>query len=82
MARSDWTSGAQRYYASHSSITDPGRHATLLNGLPAAIPDLVKVVQGLIIHPVAVERHGLPPDEATPEQVRFVADMLRHIVGR
>jgi hypothetical protein len=82
VARSDWTSGAQRYYASHSSITDPGRHATLLNGLPAAIPDLVKVVQGLIIHPVAVERHGLPPDEATPEQVRFVADLLRHIVDR
>jgi hypothetical protein len=54
----------------------------MLDGLPTAIPDLVKVVQGLIIHPVAVERQGLPPDEATPEQVRFVADMLQHIVDR
>jgi excinuclease ABC subunit A len=54
----------------------------LLDGLPKAIPDLVKVVQGLIIHPVAVERYGLPPDEAAPEQVRFVADMLQHIVDR
>ena len=55
---------------------------TLLDGLPTAIPDLVKVVQGLIIHPVAVERYGLPPDEAAPEHVRFVADMLQHIVDR
>ena len=61
-----------------------GRRAvlTLLDGLPTAIPDLVKVVQGLIIHPVAVERHGLALDEATPEEVRFVPDMLQHIVDR
>jgi hypothetical protein len=55
VAKSDWASDPQRYCAWQSSITDPGRFATLLNGLPAAIPDLVKVVQGLIIHPVAVE---------------------------
>ncbi len=82
MVESDWSGGAQRYYSEQSSITDAGRYSALLDGLPTAIPDLVKVVQGLIIHPLAVERHGLPPDEATPEQVRFVADMLQDIVGR
>jgi excinuclease ABC subunit A len=82
VAESDWSRGPQRYYAEQSLITDAGRCSALLDGLPAAIPDLVKVVQGLIIHPVAVERHGPALDEATPEQVRFVPDMLQHIVDR
>jgi hypothetical protein len=46
VANANWASGAQRYYAAQSSITDAGRYAVLLDGLPSAIPDLVKVVQG------------------------------------
>jgi len=38
------------YYASPGLMTDPKEYAYLFNGLPTEIPELVKVVQGLMLH--------------------------------
>jgi hypothetical protein len=68
------------YYAQHSPITAPGPCAEMLDGLPATLADLVAVVNGLIIHPVAVARYGLSPSPETDgEHLRSVADMLGRI---
>lgn len=69
------------YYASPGPMTDPGPHAPLFAGLPTAIPDLVRVVQGLLVHIFWAERQGLMlPDERKQEvQLRLVADKLARI---
>jgi hypothetical protein len=64
------------WYAPHSSLTDPGPFAGSFEGLPAGVPALTRVVQGLVIQPV----DGVPPGPWTDNaHLRFVADMLRHI---
>jgi hypothetical protein len=40
-------------YSTQSAISDPGRHAALLDGLPTDPAVLVQVVQGLVYHYVA-----------------------------
>ena len=38
------------YYASHGPITDPGPEAAAFAGLPADLPALTRIAQGLIFH--------------------------------
>jgi hypothetical protein len=38
------------YYTRPGPTTDPGEHAGLFEDLPAAIPALCQVVQGLLLH--------------------------------
>ncbi len=38
------------YYAQHGPITNPQEYAELLKELPQAIPELCRVVQGVMIH--------------------------------
>src|SRR3990172_968109 len=38
------------YYTNHSPFTHPGENARLYENLPDDIPDLITVVQGLLIH--------------------------------
>ena len=49
------------YYARPGLMTNPGEHAGLFDGLPAAIPALCQVVQGLLLHIFWAERHGIVP---------------------
>jgi hypothetical protein len=71
------------WYARHSPLTDPGRHGESFAGLPRGVAALVRVVQGLVIHPNAFEHLGLPAGTyAEVAHLRFVADMLAHIVER
>jgi hypothetical protein len=41
------------YYASHGPITDPGAEAAAFDGLPADLPALARIVQGLVFHYMA-----------------------------
>jgi len=59
------------YYASPGLMTDPQPHAALFDPLPAELPELVKVVQGLMIHIFWAERYGLTLSEARKEEVQF-----------
>jgi len=47
-----------------SAITDPGRHATLLDGLPRDVPALCRVVRGLVLHPATAHLYGVRVPEA------------------
>jgi hypothetical protein len=70
------------YYADHSQITKPGLYAKLLEGLPAEIPALCQVVQGLLMHFVfAHPLYGLELSEEKKEEreLRHVANMLARI---
>ncbi len=70
------------YYAQPGPMTDPGQHAHLFDELPAEIPELVRVVQGLLLHIYWAERYGVTlPDERQQEvQIRRVDQKLARIV--
>lgn len=70
------------YYAAQSPITDPGREAKLLVDLPATIPALCGVVQGLYVHYQGAERYGykIPPERLLEVDLRYVELMLARIV--
>ncbi|HTP07579.1 MAG TPA: transglutaminase-like domain-containing protein [Anaerolineae bacterium] len=70
------------YYAQRGPMTDPQDQAHLLNDLPTDIPLLVKIVQGVIIHPFWMEHYGLkrtPEREELETNLRFVNKMLGRI---
>jgi hypothetical protein len=54
----DTKTQALGYYATPGPMTDPGCHADLLDGLPAGIPELSRVVQGVLTHPPDAELYG------------------------
>jgi len=56
---SDMNMSPSNYYASPGPMTDPKEYVSLFDGLPAEIPALVEVVQGLLVHIFWAERYGL-----------------------
>ena len=69
------------FYAEHSPITDPGRHADLFRELPRDVAGLVGVVQGLVMHPAATKLYGEPPEEGPAWGHRTVAETLERLVA-
>jgi len=70
------------YYAQPGPMTDPHYQAHLLADLPTDIPSLVKIVQGVIVHPFWMERYGLPRNPEREERetnLRFTPKMLARI---
>jgi hypothetical protein len=59
------------YYAGPGVMTDPQQYATPFDDLPTGIPELVKVVQGLMIHIFWAERYGLTLSELRKEEVQL-----------
>jgi len=53
LQRSSSSASLLHYYAAHGIVTDPREQATLLADLPSDIPTLSRIVQGILIHPVA-----------------------------
>ena len=71
-----------KYYLRHGVMTDPGKYEYLYGGLPDDIPDLVKVVQGVLIHVFHAHRYGVELSEARIQEdinIRRVEDMLAKI---
>jgi hypothetical protein len=70
------------YFAQHGLMTDPGRHADLLEGLPANIADLCQIVQGATIHVFWAERYGfvLPEERQAEVQLRTLECRLRRLL--
>jgi excinuclease ABC subunit A len=69
------------YYAAHSLMTDPRRHADLFRGLPTDVPGLVRIVQGLLLHPLTVQLYHvqLSAHQRDEVQLRSVNQMLGRI---
>jgi hypothetical protein len=59
------------YYRTPGPITEPGPFAGCLDGLPADIGELCKVIQGLTIHIFWAERYGLKLPEARMGEVQL-----------
>lgn len=61
-----------------SPVTDPGPHASALAGLPDDVGELVRVVQGLMVHVFWAGRRGLelPPERQDEVNLRTVAAFL------
>jgi hypothetical protein len=66
------------YYSKQGSISNPGAYASVFNALPTQIEELVKVVQGITIHPFWTERYGLklPPERNDEVQLRTMERRL------
>jgi len=66
------------YYTQHSIMTDPREHGDMLADLPTDVPGLVRVVQGVLIHPfcVALYHVQLSPRQREEVYLRSMAQML------
>jgi len=69
------------FYSKPGMMTDPGKHAYLLAGLPDDIVSLCQVVQNNLIHVFWAERMGvnLTEDQQSTLQIRSVSEKLAHI---
>ncbi|MDH4207465.1 MAG: transglutaminase-like domain-containing protein [Anaerolineae bacterium] len=73
----------REYYLQHSTITDPGEHAPLLDDLAGDIGGLCSTVRGLVLHHLRGERAfgvSVPEDRRQELNTCFVSDMLERIV--
>jgi hypothetical protein len=72
------------YYTGQGPFTDPEEHARLFDRLPADIPTLCRVVQGLVIHFLWAKAYGVElADERRAEmEIRRVSRKLEHLVAR
>jgi hypothetical protein len=68
---------ALNYYAAHSPSTNPGEYGYLFDDLPDDVPQLVKIVQGLILHYGWTEHYGV---KFSPE--RFYQDVFFRMVSK
>jgi hypothetical protein len=65
------------YFSQYGRMTDPGEYAYLYIDLPSNVPDLVRVVQGLVVHIFWAERYGLQLSAERQAEVQ-----LRHMERR
>src|SRR5512145_2398464 len=72
----------QNYYQTPGVMTAPGDYAPCFENLPTAIPALVKVVQGLMLHIFWAERYGYPltEDRQAEVQLRTVPQKLKRLL--
>ena len=72
-----------KYYSAHSVITAPGEYAYLFEGLPSALPELVRVVQGVLMHGGHSHRYGIKVSEEKRQKqehsIRKIEDMLKRM---
>ncbi|MBI4608859.1 MAG: transglutaminase domain-containing protein [Candidatus Rokubacteria bacterium] len=78
------TSDEQAFYASQSTMSDPGESASLLDALPRDPPGVVGVVSGLILHPVFIKRRRVthPHEGARDPESRAARELLRRVIER
>jgi len=73
----DW----RQYYTAPGLMTDPGEYGVLFDGLPADIPALCGIVQGLILHLHWAEGYGvmLSEERKAEANLRRVSRQLERI---
>ncbi len=77
------TSDQLVFYACPGIMTDPVQHAAMLDGLPAAVPALVKIVQGNMLHIFWAEHYGvtLTDVQQSAVQIRPLVYKLARILA-
>jgi hypothetical protein len=81
MAEIEHPDQAIAFYASQSTITDPGPLRALFDGLPADLPSLCRTVRGLILHPATAHLYGVEvvPARLAEQDTRDVTSILARI---
>jgi hypothetical protein len=69
------------FYTEHSPITDPGPYRHLFDSVPRDVGGVVRVVQGLLMHPAAAKLYGEPPEEGPGWGYRTVAEILERVLA-
>ncbi|MBL8056608.1 MAG: transglutaminase domain-containing protein [Anaerolineales bacterium] len=59
------------FFAAHSFLSDPGRHAARLEAAPGDLAGLSRMVQGLLLHIFWAERYGVQLAEARQGEVQL-----------
>lgn len=82
--RTPLTPAERAFYTTQSAISEPGDLTKLLDPLPSDPPSVVRVVSGLVIHPVALARSGIghPHLIARDAEARPVRELLRRLLER
>jgi len=77
------TANPLTFYAYPGVMTTPGEQATLLQGLPEAIPALCAIVQQNLLHVFWAERYGAPlsPERRAEVNIRRASTMLARIAA-
>lgn len=77
-------SAALEFYTTPGPMTEPGRYAPLLAGLPRDIAGLAAVAQGLLIHEHMASGYGveLSDSDRASVHIRPVEQILEQIVAR
>jgi hypothetical protein len=70
-AQSEALSSVISYYLAQGAMSDPRSFAAHFAALPAGVPELVKVLQGTVIHVFWAERYGLKLNEARQAEVQI-----------
>ena len=70
------------FYAAQGQISDPGPYTALFDDLPSDIPELVKVIQGLMLHLHWATRLGVSLNRIRREEanLRTIHDRLAKII--
>ena len=66
----------QEFYRSHGVMTDPGAFSQMYSELTSNISDLVKAVQGSLIHVFWAERYGIKLSDQEIAEIRKVFTSL------
>ena len=61
----------QEFFTHHGLMSGPGEYTNLLQVLPVELPDLVQVVQGLLVHIFWAERYGLKLSDERLAEVKI-----------
>jgi len=79
--KNNTTIEVHNFYSTNSYFTDPGDNNVLLEDLPTDVSELVKIIQGLILHVNMTELYGISLSEVRKQEanLRFVSKQLKQI---
>jgi hypothetical protein len=71
------------YFATPGPLTDLGGHASHVRELPDALPELCRVVQGLVVHPFLAHLYRLSPQALRQDELelRTASDMMNRLLA-
>jgi hypothetical protein len=66
------------FYKGQGIVTDPGSYDKLYIDLPSSVPELIHLIQGVVIHVFHTHRYGvdLPEERKKDVEIRSIPDML------
>jgi hypothetical protein len=72
----------EKFYSTHSIITDPDNYGQLFDRLPNDIPSICRIVQGLFVHMFLTETYGVKLSDERREELnlRCISRQIKSIL--